>query len=84
MVGAMVRGSMRAVAAIAVVLLVRERRRAVPFLATYAVVAAALLAATEWASDGRFTDNVLTLGGSGVTLPPPAAAMADARPSSAR
>ena len=56
-----------AVAAIAVVLLVRERRRAVPFLATYAVVAAALLAATEWASDGRFTDNVLTLGGSGVT-----------------
>ena len=54
-----------AVVAIALVLLVRERRRAVPFLATYVIVAAALLGATEFASRGRFTDNVLALGGSG-------------------
>ena len=31
------------------------------------VVAAALLGASEWASDGRFTDNVFALGGSGIT-----------------
>jgi hypothetical protein len=55
-----------AVAAIALVLLVRERRRIVPFLGTYGVVAAALLGATKRASDGRFTDNVLALGGSGI------------------
>jgi len=54
-----------AVVAIALVLLVRERRRALPFLATYVIVAAALLGATEFASRGRFTDNVLALGGSG-------------------